>query len=60
LATFRALQLRCRLSNEQAARVCGVSLRTYRRWRATGRPNTGAVRLLAILAGYVPWDGWQG
>lgn len=60
MATLRALQFRSRLSNQQAADLCGVSLRTYRRWLSTRKANAGAVRLLAILAGYVPWDGWQG
>ncbi len=60
LATLHALQFRCRLTNDAAAALCGVSVRTYRRWLATGNPNAGAVRLLSILAGYVPWDGWQG
>ena len=60
LSTLPALQFRCRLSNEEAAKVCGVSLRTYRRWLSTGKPNPLAVRFLAVLAGYVPWDGWQG
>lgn len=40
--------------------MCGVSLRTYRRWCSEGNPAPSAVRLLGILAGYVPWDGWQG
>jgi len=57
---MRALQQRCRFSSSQAARACLVSERTYRRWLATGQPNPTAVRLLAILAGYVPWDGWAG
>ena len=35
-------------------------MRTYRRWRVSGKPPVGAVRLLAILAGFVPWDGWDG
>ena len=60
LATFPALQRRCRLSNEKAAALCGVSLRTYRRWLRTGKPSACAVRLLSVLAGYVPWDGWDG
>lgn len=58
--TLRDLQARCGYSNLQAAEACGVSLRTYRRWRSEGNPAPGAVRLLAVLAGYVPWDGWQG
>jgi hypothetical protein len=57
---LRELQGRCRLSNAAAAALCGVSLRTYRRWRSEGNPDVSAVRLLAVLAGFVPWDGWEG
>jgi hypothetical protein len=60
LSALRALQQRCGFSNQQAATVCGVTLRTYRRWLSSGKPTPGAVRLLAILAGFVPWDGWDG
>jgi hypothetical protein len=58
--TLRALQQRCGFSNAEAADACGVALRTYRRWLHEGNPHPGAVRLLAVLGGYVPWDGWQG
>ena len=37
-----------------------MSPRTYRRWLATGNPSPTAVRLLAVLAGFVPWAGWDG
>ncbi len=37
-----------------------MSPRTYRRWLQTGEPSPTAVRLLAILAGFVPWPGWDG
>ncbi|MGB5736268.1 MAG: hypothetical protein WBM40_17665, partial [Thiohalocapsa sp.] len=59
-SSLRALQQRLSLTNADAAAACLVHPRTYRLWRATGRPNPTAVRLLAILAGYLPWDGWQG
>jgi hypothetical protein len=59
-ATLKALQQRCRFSNAEAASLCGVALRTYRRWRCEGNPAPAALRLLAILAGFVPWDGWDG
>ena len=58
--TLGALQLACRFTDEDAAAACCVSLRTWRRWRATGQPDPTAVRLLAILAGFVPWVGWDG
>ena len=48
------------LTDQQAADACLVSLRTYRRWCATGNPDPTALRLLAILAGFVPWSGWHG
>ena len=58
--TLGALQLACRFTDAEAASACCVSLRTWRRWRATGQPDPTAVRLLAILAGFVPWVGWDG
>lgn len=57
---LRELQARCGFSKAEAAAACGVSLRTYRRWLSEGNPNPGAVRLLAVLAGFVPWNGWDG
>ena len=58
--TLGALQVACRFTDEDAASACCVSLRTWRRWRATGQPDPTAVRLLAVLAGFVPWVGWDG
>jgi hypothetical protein len=60
VTTLRNLQLMCGYSNTQAAEVCCVSVETYRRWRRDRTPNRAAVRLLAIFAGYLPWDGWRG
>ena len=60
VTTLRALQLLCRFSLEDAARFCGVSPHTYRRWRSDRRPPLCAVRLLAIRAGYLPWPDWHG
>ncbi|MCB1858309.1 MAG: helix-turn-helix domain-containing protein [Gammaproteobacteria bacterium] len=59
LTTLPNLQFQLRYSNEQAARVCGVSVETYRRWLKDRRPNLAAVKLMAILAGYVPWERWE-
>ena len=58
-STLRALQQRLSLSNADAAATCLVDTRTYRGWLKTGNPNLTAVRLLAILAGFVPWHGWE-
>jgi hypothetical protein len=60
LSTLKDLQRRCRLSNTEAATLCGVSLRTYRRWTSNGNPHPGAVSLLALLGGFVPFKGWEG
>jgi DNA-binding transcriptional regulator YiaG len=60
LTTLPDLQFRCRYTNEKAAEVCGVSPETYRRWLADRKPNLAAVKLMSILAGYVPWSGWSG
>jgi len=54
------LHLLAGLNNSSAAELCGVSLRTYRRWRRRQAPVTAARRLLAVLAGFVPWAGFAG
>lgn len=60
LSTIRELQLICSLSVQEAAAACLVSPETFRRWRCDRRPNPTAVRLMAVLGGYVPWAGWEG
>jgi len=60
LTTLPELQARCRFTLHQAADFLGVSPETYRRWVSDRSPNVTAVRLLAIRAGHLPWDGWQG
>lgn len=57
---FRALQFAAGLSDPVAAGLCGVSDRSWRRWRSQGCPEVAAVRLLAVMAGYIPWPGWAG
>jgi transcriptional regulator with XRE-family HTH domain len=59
LTTLHQLQFRCRHTNEQAAKALSVSPHTYRRWLLDRKPNPTALRLYAILAGYVPWRGWE-
>ena len=59
LSSLRAQQYECRFSADQAAGFLGVSVRTYRRW-LRDKPPEWARLLLAIRAGFVPWDGWQG
>jgi len=58
LSSLRSLQHRCWMSNQDAADFLGVTLRTYRRW-LKAKPPEWARLLMAIRAGYVPWDGWQ-
>ena len=60
LSTLPPLQQRCRFNDVEAARACLVTRETYQRWIRTGKPSPTAVKLLAVLAGYVPWDGWYG
>jgi len=60
LPSLPALQHRCRMTDRQAAVFCLVAPETYRRWVRDRRPNPTAVRLMAIMAGVVPWHGWQG
>ena len=60
LTTLRALQQRAGFTTAEVAEALCVSTRTYRRWRQHGNPSPTAVRLLAILAGFVPWPGWDG
>lgn len=48
VTTLRLLQMLCRFSNVDAARYCGVSPHTFRRWRSDRVPPFAAVRLLAI------------
>jgi len=60
VTTLRMLQLINGYTLEQAAHATLVSPETFRRWRNDRRPNPTAVRLLAILGGYVPWPGWYG
>jgi transcriptional regulator with XRE-family HTH domain len=59
-AALRGLLKRLHLSSADAATAVGVHPRTVRAWLASGSANPSALKLLAILAGFVPWDGWQG
>ena len=59
LRVLPELQRRLRITNDQTAQICGVSPATYYRWKRDLKPSLAAVKLLAILAGYVPWSGWE-
>jgi hypothetical protein len=59
LTALGALQSVLGMSNAQAAAACLVSPHTYRRWRTDRTPNPTAIRLLSIMAGYLPWSGWS-
>ena len=60
LSTFRARLFEIGLNDQQAAEALGVSLRTITRWKAHNNPSTTARKLLEIVAGHAPWQGWQG
>ena len=67
MESFNVSDLRWRiagLSLEQAAALCGVSVRTIRRWEQQGAAPVWFARLLALYSGEVGAlpgaDGWQG
>lgn len=60
LTTLPYLRLLTGLTKDEAARICAVSPETFRRWYTDRKPNAGAIRLLSVVAGYVPWRGWDG
>ena len=56
------IQLISYTQKNYVAHVCGVQECTVRRWRSTGNYPEYAKRLIAIEAGYFPWesfDGWK-
>lgn len=59
MACFRTL---CLLAGGRraAAAALGVPWETFRRWGYRTPPPLPALRLLAVLGGYVPWSGWEG
>jgi len=59
LTKLGEIQTILKVDNETAAQICFVSPETYRRWRSDRKPNKCAMKLLGILAGYVPWPGWE-
>ena len=60
VTTLRELQFFAGLSSESAASSLLVSPETFRRWRRDRHANPTAVRLLSVLAGYLPWNHWYG
>ena len=59
LPSLGYLQTVAGLNDTGAAMLCGVASETYRRWRTDRTPPLYAFRLLSIMAGYVPWHGWE-
>jgi hypothetical protein len=60
ITTLPELQQLLGFTVGQSAQACFVSEETYRRWLADRRPSKSAVRIMAMLAGYLPWPGWDG
>jgi hypothetical protein len=56
LSVFGQIVYRCRMTPGQLADYCMVSPETVRRWIRTKKPNPTALKLLAIKAGYLPWE----
>ena len=59
LPSLGYLQTVAGLNDTGAAKLCGVASETYRRWRTDRTPPLYAFRLLSIMAGYMPWAGWE-
>jgi hypothetical protein len=55
-----ALQLLAGVPSAALASLAGVSLRTVRRWRTRRRAPPAVMLLLEILAGRIPWPGFEG
>ena len=56
---FTSFFVEANLTNQQAADFVGVSQETYRRWRTDRKPNVAAVKLMSVMAGKLPWTGWE-
>jgi hypothetical protein len=59
LSVFGQIVYRCRMTPGQVADYCMVSPETVRRWIRTRKPNPAALKILAIKAGYLPWESWE-
>lgn len=60
LTSLRPLQVIAGLSADQVADALFLSRTSVYRLYKNPASNLGAMRLLSIIAGYVPWDGWRG
>lgn len=58
--SMRSLMLLSGMNLEQTSKALHVSIESLRRWERSGKPNPTASKLLAILAGYIPWANWRG
>jgi len=58
--TLKDLQTYAGYTDEDVSDLCGVTLTTYRIWKKKKNPNLASLRLLAVMAGYLPWDNWKG
>lgn len=58
--SVRDLRRRCNLSAGAAARFCGVSARTWRRYESRASVPAAVWRLMMYRAGLIPLPGWAG
>lgn len=56
---FELARLDAHLTNNKAAEVLGVTIRTVMRWKASHAP-AWASYILRVYAGHLPWPGWEG
>lgn len=54
------LMLLAGLNQLATAEFLQVNVRTLHRWETTGRPDPTASKLLAVMAGFLPWPDWVG
>lgn len=59
-ATLDALVQRARLSDTTLKTLLGIGDSTLYKWRKGAPIPIAYVRLLAVIAGYLPWHEWKG
>ena len=58
--SLKPLMMLAKMDIHQTAEFLHVSKKTLYRWEQTGRPDPTASKLMAIRAGFVPWENWRG
>ena len=58
--TLKQLMLLAKMDRQQTVDFLQISLPTFHRWERSGHPDPTASKLMAIMAGYLPWANWSG